>query len=74
MLLRWKNTTVSAMPFGELHHALCHIRVGLNNMPKEFSCKETSRHICLIFLTLWLLDIEPGLSLIFKVGSAEKQN
>jgi len=40
MLLRWINTTTSAAPFGELYHALCHDRVGFNNIAKEFCCKE----------------------------------
>ena len=41
MLLRWKNTTMSATPYSELYHALCHFRVGFTNMAKEVCCKET---------------------------------
>jgi len=42
MLLRWRNTTTSATPYHELFEALCHTRVGLNNLAKEFCCKETT--------------------------------
>ena len=47
MLLRWRNTTTSATPYHDLYNALCHTRVGLNNLAKEFCCKET---IWFIFL------------------------
>ena len=53
MLLRWKNTTVSATPYGELYNALCHIRVGLNNLAKEFCCKEILRHFFIV-LTVFI--------------------
>ncbi|XP_020601168.1 uncharacterized protein LOC110040292 [Orbicella faveolata] len=36
MLLRWRNTTTSATPYHELYDALCHPRVGLDNLAKEF--------------------------------------
>ena len=42
MLLHWRNTTPSATPHIVLYHALCHKRVGLDNLAKEFCCKETS--------------------------------
>jgi len=42
MLLHWRNTTNSATPYRELFEALCHTRVGLNNLAKEFCCKETT--------------------------------
>ena len=42
MLLRWRNTTASATPYHDLCDALCHSRVGLNNLAKEFCCKETT--------------------------------
>ncbi|XP_020616226.1 uncharacterized protein LOC110054212 isoform X2 [Orbicella faveolata] len=45
MLLHWKNTTPSATPHSDLHHALCHERVGLDNLAKEFCCKETTLNI-----------------------------
>ena len=42
MLLHWRNTTTSATPYGDLYQALCHNRVGLNNVAREFCCKETT--------------------------------
>ena len=42
MLLRWRNTTTSTTPYRELFEALCHSRIGLNNLAKEFCCKETT--------------------------------
>ena len=42
MLLYWKSTTSSATPYHDLYTALCHSRVGLNNLAKEFCCKETT--------------------------------
>ena len=42
MLLHWKNVTSSATPYHDLYNALCHSRVGLNNLAKEFCCKETT--------------------------------
>ena len=42
MLLRWRDTTSSATPYRELYDALCHSRVGLNNLAKEFCCKATT--------------------------------
>ena len=41
MLLRWKTMTSSATPYHDLYNALCYHRVGLNNLAKEFCCKET---------------------------------
>ena len=40
MLLHWKNTTASATLYQDLYKALCHERVGLNNVAKEFCCKK----------------------------------
>ena len=48
MLLRWRNTSTSFTPYEDLCKALCHSRVGLNNVAKEF-CKETT-HDIIIFL------------------------
>ena len=42
MLLHWKNMTSSATPYQDLYNALCHSRVGLNNLAKEFCCKKTT--------------------------------
>ena len=45
MLLRWKKTTTSPSPYEDLHKALCHVRVGLNSVAREFcftTSKETS--------------------------------
>ena len=42
MLLHWKKTTSSATPYHDLYIALCHSRVGLNNVAKEFCSKETT--------------------------------
>ena len=42
MLLRWRRTTDSATPYEDLYNTLCHERVGLNNVAKEFCCKETT--------------------------------
>ena len=36
MLLRWKKTTNSPSPYEDLHKALCHVRVGLNIVAREF--------------------------------------
>jgi len=41
MLLRWRNTSTSATPYHDLHNALCHERVGLDDVAKKFCCKET---------------------------------
>ena len=41
MLLYWRNTTTSATPYHDIYNALCHSGVGLNNLAKEFCCKET---------------------------------
>ena len=40
MLVRWINTTKSDNPYGELYDALCHERVGLDKLAKEFCCKK----------------------------------
>jgi len=42
MLRRWINTKTLATPYIDLYHALCHERVGLDNLAKEFCCKETT--------------------------------
>ena len=42
MLLRWRNTTASTTFYRDLYYALCHPRVGLNNVAKEFCGKETT--------------------------------
>ena len=42
MLLHWRNTTTSTALYRDLYHALCHHRVGLNNVAKEFCGKETA--------------------------------
>ena len=41
MLLRWINELTSTTLYKDLYHALCHSRVGLNNVAKHFCCKET---------------------------------
>ena len=41
MLHRWRNTTTSATPYCDLYDALCHDRVGRNDLAKEFCGKET---------------------------------
>jgi len=41
MLRRWISTTKSDKPYGELYDALCHKRVGRNNLAKEFCCEKT---------------------------------
>jgi len=41
MLLHWRNTTTSSTPYCDIYNALCHSRVGLHNVAKEFCCKET---------------------------------
>ena len=51
MLLRWRDTTSSTALYRDLYRALCHNRVGLNNVAKEFCGKEISK--C-IFLSLIL--------------------
>jgi len=42
MLLRWRDTTSSKSLYRDLYHALCSDRVGLDNVAKEFCCKETT--------------------------------
>ena len=44
MLLRWTDTTTSLTLYEDLYHALCHVRVGLNNVAREFCIagKETT--------------------------------
>ena len=42
MLRRWRDTTTSNDLFHDLYCALCHERVGLNNLAKEFCCKDTT--------------------------------
>jgi len=41
MLLHWRNTTTSTTFYCDLYNALCHHRVGLNNVANEFCGKET---------------------------------
>ena len=65
MLLHWKKTIASATPYRDLYYALCHSRVGLNNLAKEFCRKETT--VLIHFLTLQLFD-PAGLSVICEVG------
>ena len=64
MLLHWKKTTASATPYHDLYDALCHSRVGLNNLAKEFCCKEFK--LMIHFLTVQLFD--PGQSVICELG------
>jgi len=42
MLLRWKGTTASTTLYQDLYNALCHDKVGLNNVAKEFCCRKTT--------------------------------
>ena len=42
MLLRWRDTTASTTLYRDLYYALCHQRVGLDNVAKEFCGKETA--------------------------------
>lgn len=42
MLFRWIRTTKSDKPYRELYYALCHERVGRNNLAKEFCCEKTA--------------------------------
>ena len=42
MLLRWRNTTTSTTLYHDLYRALCHERVGLDNVAKEFCGKDTT--------------------------------
>ena len=39
MLLHWRNVTSSNALYRDLYDALCHVRVDLNNVAKEFCCK-----------------------------------
>jgi len=39
MLLHWIATTTSTTPYKELYHAMCHVRVSLNNLAREFCCE-----------------------------------
>ncbi|XP_020604317.1 uncharacterized protein LOC110043217 isoform X3 [Orbicella faveolata] len=43
MLFRWRNTSSSCTPYEDLYHALCHVRVGLDKVAKEFCCKIKER-------------------------------
>ena len=47
MLLHWRNTTASTTLYRDLYYALCHHRVGLNNVAKEFCGKVTTWRILL---------------------------
>ena len=42
MLLHWRNTTASTTFYRDLYNALCHPRVGLNNVAKEFCGRENA--------------------------------
>ena len=42
MLLHWRNTTASTKLYSDLYYALCHHRVGLDNVAKQFCGKETT--------------------------------
>lgn len=42
MLLHWIATTTSTAPYEDLYNAMCHVRVGRNNLAKDFCCKETT--------------------------------
>ena len=42
MLLHWRNTSASSNLYGDLYHALCHHRVGLDTVAKQFCGKETT--------------------------------
>jgi len=45
MLLCWRGTTTSLTLYEDLYRALRHVRVGLNNVAREFCCitgKETT--------------------------------
>ena len=45
MLLHWRDTKNSLSPYEDLYYALCHFRVGRNNVAREFCCitsKETA--------------------------------
>lgn len=42
MLLHWKNTANSATLYQDLYNALCHERVGLNNVAKDVCFKKTT--------------------------------
>ena len=42
MLLHWRNTTASTKLYSDVYHALCHQRVGLDNVAKQFCGKETT--------------------------------
>ena len=64
MLLHWRDTTTSNVLYEDLYHALCHHRVGLNNLAKEFCCKETTW--CTFLKDYIFLTVKSGLSLILK--------
>ena len=42
MLLHWRTTRTSTELYRDLNNALCHQRVGLNNVAKELCGKETA--------------------------------
>ena len=42
MLLHWINATTSTTLYHDLYHALCHERVGLNNVAEEFCGEKTT--------------------------------
>lgn len=41
MLIRWRNTSTLNAPYRDLYHALCHVRIRLNNLAAELCCKKT---------------------------------
>ena len=42
MLFRWLDTTESDKPYRELYYALCHERVGRDDLAEEFCCEKTA--------------------------------
>ena len=57
MLLHWRNTTASTTLYHDLYYALCHHRVGLNNVAKEFCGKV---NYLTYFVTVRLLESGGG--------------
>ena len=57
MLLRWRDTTTSTALYRDLYYALCHHRVGFNNVAKEFCGKV---NYLTYFVTVRLLESGGG--------------
>ena len=59
MLLHWRNTTASTTLYHDLYYALCHHRVSLNNVAKQFCGKETTSKAsaCTLYLQNSLLQM-----------------